>query len=579
TAQWVMPACGVDDPNPAGPQISFQTASMDVNESTDCSFQDINVTVGILQGPSQNADVTFSVNGSSTATNGEDFQLMTSNVTFPAGSDTDQMMTVRVFNDAIIESAETIVVDFSVNANGGDAFPGNVDQVTLTILNDDYIAASAGSGQMPIFSDDFESGNLSSWTVTGAPTATDWAVTDNAGFPDAGFFNSDGSNTSQYAFVNDDDCNCDMSDERMMTPAIDLTAVGRASVNLDYAFSNTYGGVASIQLSIDGGATWPLAASLPSTGTGDESNIPFQNVTISLDDYVGQIVHLSVHFGDGGAWAGGFIVDNFVVQTPTHANVQTAVNAGTSSSFGVSGIGTSYAYDSASGDVMVSLVNNDTHDYGCTETSVTRAGTGGASYMGSIAPDLVADKTFYINPTTNALTGDVTVTLYFTEAEIAGWEASTSGTYTRSNLHILRDDSGPITLIPGNTINVVEDHPATVVTDAANGIVTVSATFNGLGGFVVGPFNALSIQDDVFNPANISLYPNPTNTDITIGLNNITDLPDSYEIYNVLGQRIMANEISSETDLTINTRALQTGVYFMKLTNDKASIVMRFVKQ
>ena len=75
------------------------------------------------------------------------------------------------------------------------------------------------------------------------------------------------------------------------------------------------------------------------------------------------------------------------------------------------------------------------------------------------------------------------------------------------------------------------------------------------------------------------LYPNPANSQITIGLQNSNNLPEAYEVYNMLGQRIMSNNINSEADLTINTNSLQTGVYFMKIMDGNAAIALRFIKE
>jgi V8-like Glu-specific endopeptidase len=580
-AAGLMPACGVDDPNPPSPVINFIGATTSVNEGTDCGFQDIDITVRIAQSATQNADVTFTLTGG-TATNLEDFELMTSSITFPAGSSADQTMTIRVYNDAVVETDENITIDLSVNANGGDATQGGLSTATIVIVDDDLAADTAGA-PIVLWSDDFESGTTAAWTVSDdtSASATNWAVTNEAGFPDAGFFDSDESNTTQFAYVNDDDCNCDMSGERMMTPAIDLTGLTAASVVFDYVFDNAYAGdIASLQLSTDGGSTWPAAATLASTSAGNEDDLPWVTVTIDLSAYLGQTVNLAAHFNDNAGWGQGFMVDNFRVETPGHANVQTAMNSGSSASFTVHGTGMSYGYDSGSGNVMASIQSNDTHNYGCTEISVSRAGTGGSPYNGSVAPELVADKTIYINASSNSNSADVMVTLYFTEAEIAGWEASTGGAYSRNDLYILRDDTGPITFAPGATINAIETGAATVVTDAANGIVTVQGAFSGLGGFVVGPQSTLlSIADNQLNDSVISLFPNPTNSQITIGLQNDNSLPDAFEVYNMLGQRIMHDNINTVSDLTINTNSLQTGVYFMKIMEGNAAIVLRFVKE
>ena len=188
----------------------------------------------IAQGPSQNATANVSVNGGTADSN--DFVLLNNVVNFSAGATANQSVTLRVYNDDFIEGDETIDLTFTLNNNGGDATVGN-SAYTLTI-NDDDILPTQGGNLQDIFSDDFESG-FGQWTVTGAPSATDFAIGNNTTFPDAGYFNPTG-NATNYAYINDDDCNCDMSDERMeITGGVDLTNYSSAEVSFDYSFDDT----------------------------------------------------------------------------------------------------------------------------------------------------------------------------------------------------------------------------------------------------------------------------------------------------------------------------------------------------
>ena len=89
---------------------------------------------------------------------------------------------------------------------------------------------------------------------------------------------------------------------------------------------------------------------------------------------------------------------------------------------------------------------------------------------------------------------------------------------------------------------------------------------------------ALSNDEYFINNA-ISLYPNPTSTQLTIRLGNANDLPTGYEIYNILGQSITQSAISSNADLTINSSELSNGMYFIKISKDNASITLPFIKK
>ena len=89
---------------------------------------------------------------------------------------------------------------------------------------------------------------------------------------------------------------------------------------------------------------------------------------------------------------------------------------------------------------------------------------------------------------------------------------------------------------------------------------------------------ALSVSDYFYNN-DISLYPNPTSSDLTIRLRTINDLPNQILIFNMLGQNIAFKRISNPKDLKINTSALSKGMYFIRITKDNASITLPFIKK
>lgn len=77
----------------------------------------------------------------------------------------------------------------------------------------------------------------------------------------------------------------------------------------------------------------------------------------------------------------------------------------------------------------------------------------------------------------------------------------------------------------------------------------------------------------------VKLYPNPAKDFIAISMGDSNDLPDSFEVYNTLGQLVHSKAVSSGADLTVNTSGLSNGVYFIKLAKAGAFKTMQFVKQ
>jgi hypothetical protein len=93
-----------------------------------------------------------------------------------------------------------------------------------------------------------------------------------------------------------------------------------------------------------------------------------------------------------------------------------------------------------------------------------------------------------------------------------------------------------------------------------------------------GVSNIVLSNNDYFID-NLSLYPNPATERITLKLSKANELPDSYAVYNMLGQLITEKSINATTDLTLNTAAFNQGMYFIKVRKDNQTMSLPFIKQ
>ncbi|WP_296383251.1 T9SS type A sorting domain-containing protein [Winogradskyella sp.] len=84
-----------------------------------------------------------------------------------------------------------------------------------------------------------------------------------------------------------------------------------------------------------------------------------------------------------------------------------------------------------------------------------------------------------------------------------------------------------------------------------------------------------TLGTDDFSKESIVLFPNPSSSIITIKSNS---LPDSYSIYNTLGQVLRTSQVKSDADLNVNIESLNDGIYFIKLIKDNSSQVLSFIK-
>lgn len=77
--------------------------------------------------------------------------------------------------------------------------------------------------------------------------------------------------------------------------------------------------------------------------------------------------------------------------------------------------------------------------------------------------------------------------------------------------------------------------------------------------------------------AGTSVYPNPTQNILNIIVEN-RELPDSYKIYNSIGQTIDDVKVTGEANLTVNTSDYSTGIYSIQINKGAESKTIRFIK-
>src|SRR5579871_6592085 len=140
------------------PKVDFEITADQQTETTAATsgcraYKDYSYNMVIGNTPSVTATATLNV-VSGTATQGVDFDITTngsfispSNVlTFPSGSMASQPFTVRIYDDASVESTESFTLGFTVNANGGNVVAGDGrPNLTITILDNDVAPTNGTS--------------------------------------------------------------------------------------------------------------------------------------------------------------------------------------------------------------------------------------------------------------------------------------------------------------------------------------------------------------------------------------------------------------------------------------------------
>lgn len=89
-----------------------------------------------------------------------------------------------------------------------------------------------------------------------------------------------------------------------------------------------------------------------------------------------------------------------------------------------------------------------------------------------------------------------------------------------------------------------------------------------------------TVSTNIPNELNkVTLYPNPANSVINIVVADTNNLPESYSIYNTLGQMVKNQNITNASDLSVDINSLSKGVYIIKVNHKNQSQTLRFIKQ
>ncbi len=465
------------------PSVNFaSSATSNQPEGTSCGSRTLSFDLTMTQAPSATTNVNIATSGS--ATLGDDYTISTSSVSFTTSNwDTPKTVTLTIIEDAVVEGDETLVLDMTVS--GSDAVEGGSNQLSYTISDDDFNPTSTG-GTVTVLNATFDTG-ADGFSTSNPNNATAWAL-GNVAAASSTYWNVGGSNTTQFAFTNDDDCNCNLSESYLISPSLDLTGASAATVTFDHAFSDVSTESAEIQISTDGGTSYTTLQTITNTSTdsgGGSYTTPWvTGVSVDLSAYVGITnAVLRWRYNDGGGWLYGMALDNVVVtKTSLASTIQTGTN--NSAGFAEHNLGpnqTVHFYDQVSGNIMVTIENMTSHDYGCTRVEVDRTSDGTTGSFGSPNADRedIADKTFLVTPQFNNASGSYKITLYYTQEEINRWVSSNTNAEGLADLEMIKN-SGSIAAAP--SYEVALDAQGNFGTD-----YTFTATWNtGFSGFGLG---------------------------------------------------------------------------------------------
>ena len=169
-----------------------------------------------------------------------------------------------------------------------------------------------------IFQENFEGPGLPvDWTQITNATDGGWKV----GTPEAlssQYLTFPTNGSVQIAATNDDACNCDKSQDYLITPFLDFTTLPEVVLGFDMFFIGAQFNVtetATIEVSTDGNS-WTVIADLP-------NHAGWHQHQLDLSDYVGEdSVRIGFHYDDHGGFIYGWAIDNVSVSVPFGADAE-----------------------------------------------------------------------------------------------------------------------------------------------------------------------------------------------------------------------------------------------------------------
>ncbi|WP_417856085.1 M43 family zinc metalloprotease [Xanthomarina gelatinilytica] len=256
-------------------------------------------------------------------------------------------------------------------------------------------------------------------------------------------------------------------------------------------------------------------------------------------------------------------------------NSPTSVNwSGSLANFGDSVIIDLPTLPSGSGahtfNVSISNPNGST-DMNTANDTNTEAYSFGNSFMGSTSIELELTTDNWGDETTWEFANSSGTVLY------SGGPLSDNTTYNES--FAIQDNEC-------YTFTIYDEYSDGICCDYGTGSYTLTDNL-GTVIFTGGEFGALetttittaSLSTSEFElSSTISIYPNPT-TNVLYIKNTNSNVPDSYAVYNMLGQVVLSKHIANEADLSINTSSLSNGMYFIKIAKESSQVSLPFIKK
>ena len=500
-------------PTTETPDVVFSTASTTVSEAGETlagcrGYKDHRVNVGILNPATGDATVTYNVKGPGTAVKGVDFDLTTNgdfsnpsgSHVFSAGSTAAKVVTVRVYDDAEIEPEEFFTISFSISGNtnavagttsthkfsisdNGERAPkvyeyasyaiGTYDNTNLSVLNNPFDGRKLKHRiQMLYTAAELRAKGLDAQALISSLSV--FVKTKNTTKPfnnlNISLSNNGVSSFGNYVggtFTTVYSGNYStIAGNNTFDFVQPFSWDGVSNIVVQFCFDNTASGVDVAADVVEGNAA-PL-------GAGNYASVYSDHTTSAAPGCA-----------IGASWR-SFNRLNATFSAIFGNRIATAT--GTSKTEYLNSDNDIYFYSADSAQVLARVRNLSAHNYGCTDVTIDREGTGATKFWNSNKKNFLMNKTYRILPAVNDPKGLYEVTFYFTKEEKEGWEAATGQSWSEIQIVKVSNTVGEVTpsnAQPNNN-GTVEEVGNAVHGTFGTGYTLTYAFASGFGGFGFG---------------------------------------------------------------------------------------------
>lgn len=436
-------------PKVSTPDIQFENATSNSTEATAFTsgcrgYTDYTANMRILNAPTGNAVVTLNVVAGGTARQGIDYDITTNGnfaapsmvLNFPNGSTALQPFTIRVYDDAAVESPESFTLNYTISG-GSNAQAGSSNQTYTYTINDNDAApqiATNLSGTIGVNNASLTQPFRGSYFDARTQVLYTAAELTALGFT-AGYITSIGFNVVTKASTKPY-LGFTIKLKNTLTAALASGAFETGTISV---YTGNYSTVA-------GTNTIPITPFLWDGTSNLLVDMCYDNTTGTSDDLIAGATSIANTYFDRqntNVTAGCSIASNvytfstasrpvisFNLTTMGNA-VSTALNSSKTAYLGP--YDDVYFYD-GSGNIMARIKNLGAFDYGCTQVTIDRAGSASVPFWNNNTSNYFLSKSFKVVPTNNTTTGDYQITLYYTNTEVINWQTATGNSWANAQV-------------------------------------------------------------------------------------------------------------------------------------------------